>query len=685
MNQVIEVAKKVTAKYFAVHHHDQTDTVDFSLARVLSLHGLLRLSELEIGINHVGEVDKRIAAMLTTGPAQDPPYTHFRMGGTAGAYRFYQGGYKVGNSENCLLTQTADILRDSFGGPSAQEVTCETLLAVCPTLALAAVTLQRPELHEAAIDLFENASARLMDPLTGLYRNSSPGGRCSARANGLAAAALVEILRCLPFLHSRRAALQGRLRALLNTLIGLQSTNGLWRQDVTRVETKEETSGSALIAYALFSAAAQEVEYPAWQNAVAKAWSGLLTRINLSGNGNIIGTAADDTPDAPETLNDLSGFGPLMLACAAYAWLRRSQKWAELSLTPHAYKQPLMADVEKYFAGLHATCETNHHSDGSYYHGTSGDPDITFDEIIKESRTDHPIPRDTAHCVLGYLDMYNHDPQEIYLKRARAGLDWLVKEQEPDGCYRLWTRKKEGQVPHHGCLFETGIAAAALVKGYEYFKDERYLEASARAARWELDWPVDRNVNFNAFVIWHLAEHYRLTRDDALLERTIYKTRQAMITPQQVTGGWSGHNSWIWYHGINVRAFAALYGVLPAGHPFRAELDQALHASLSYACQLMMENGAIHPNPENLDKPSHLMFEIIVGIVMAQRFRSDPALRSCLDGLIAYRISAESGDPEKLYNNEKGYWLYGCSPWYIYALGAYLALTAPAGQAGEGQ
>jgi hypothetical protein len=287
--------------------------------------------------------------------------------------------------------------------------------------------------------------------------------------------------------------------------------------------------------------------------------------------------------------------------------------------------------------------------------------------------------------VLGYLEIYLHDPQDIYLERARAGLDWLVKEQEPDGCYRLWTRKKEGQVPHHGCLFETGIAAAALVKGYEYFKDERYLAASSRAAQWELDWPVDRNVNFNAFVIWHLAEHYRLTRDEALLERTLYKTRQAMITPQQVTGGWSGHNSWIWYHGINVRAYAALYGVLPADHPFRAELIQALHASLSYACRLMMENGAIHPNPENLDKPSHLMFEIIVGVAMAQRFLNNPALRSCLDGLMAYRISTESGDPEKLYNNEKGYWLYGCSPWYIYALGAYLALTAPTGQAGEGQ
>jgi hypothetical protein len=70
------------------------------------------------------------------------------------------------------------------------------------------------------------------------------------------------------------------------------------------------------------------------------------------------------------------------------------------------------------------------------------------------------------------------------------------------------------------------------------------------------------------------------------------------------------------------------------------------------------------------------MFEIMVGFGTAARCLNEPAIRACLNGLTAYRISPESGDPDKLFNNEKGYWLYGCSPWYVYALGMQLNLTA---------
>jgi hypothetical protein len=538
--------------------------------------------------------------------------------------------------------------------------------------------LQRGEWFDAALDLFETVSRELQDPATGLYRSSLTAPAAAwGRANGFAAAALAEILRYLPYTHPRRAGVSLRLRALLETLLAWQTPGGLWRQVVTAPESFEETSASALIAYALCTAAAlDDAALPALQRPLEQAWAGLLTCINLKGNGNICGVCGGEDANSAQALNHLYGFGPLMLACAAYAWLRRGQVWGSLVLPEREFKAPPAVEVERYFAGVHATCERNRNPDGSYFKGTSGDPDVTFDEIIKESRTAHPIPRDTAHNVLGYLEMAHYAPREIYRQRAQAGLEWLLQEQEPDGCYRLWTRKKEGQVPHHGCLFETGIAAAALVKGYEFFKDERCLAASARAARWELDWPVDRNVNFNAFVIWHLAEHYRLTGDEVLLERTIYKTRQAMLAPQQLSGGWPGHNAWIWYHGINVRAYAALYGVLRPEHPFRPELGRALRASLYYACRLQMDNGAIHPNPEHLDKPSHLMFEIMVGLVTAARCLDDPAIQICLDGLAAYRISPESGDPDQLFNNEKGYWLFGCSPWYVYALGAYLRLTA---------
>jgi hypothetical protein len=97
-----------------------------------------------------------------------------------------------------------------------------------------------------------------------------------------------------------------------------------------------------------------------------------------------------------------------------------------------------------------------------------------------------------------------------------------------------------------------------------------------------------------------------------------------------------------------------------------------LRASLAYFFKLQMINGAVFPNPESMEKPSHLMFEIIAGLVQAAECLPDQAIRESLHGLVAYRITPESGDPDKLFNNEKGYWLLGCSPWYICALGAYL-------------
>ncbi len=69
----------------------------------------------------------------------------------------------------------------------------------------------------------------------------------------------------------------------------------------------------------------------------------------------------------------------------------------------------------------------------------------------------------------------------------------------------------EGQVGHQGCLYVTGIAVAALLKGYEH-STTTFILMHPSAARWEESWPVSKNVNFNAFAVWHLAEHYRVTR-----------------------------------------------------------------------------------------------------------------------------------------------------------------------------
>jgi len=674
----IIVGKKVVAKYLAIH--EQADFVDYGLSRVLALYGLLRLIELSTGIDAYGSVDKKLANMLASGPLAPLPDAHQRMGGLAGAYRFYQGSLKVGERASCLLHTTAQTLAaDVAAAPTAERV-----LAVAPFLAMAAAPLDAPELADAAVQHWR-AAAVLRDARTGLFRASATADSSTwCRGNGYAFAALAEVLRYLPYSHSARPGLVQELRTLVDRLALLQTANGMWRNVMDDAGTYLETSGSALITYVLFTAVV-EGWLPATYSAIGeRAWSGVAQHVNVAGNGNVTNVCPPLAPDAssaaiaaaPPLLNALDGFGPLMLAAsAAYAWKRR-REWLALPLRSHQFARPTPADVEAYMARLHEICEKAYNGDGSWGPGTAQDPPGTFDSIIKESQTTHAIIRQSGDCASGYLDAVLVRPNAVYRQRAREALDWLVREQEPDGSFRLWTRRDGGQVRHHGCLYDTGIAGSALIKGYERLGDERYLAASARAAAWAAAWPVDGNVNFNAFVVWHMADHYRITHDTAILDAAIYETRQAMIAPQLTNGGWIGHNAWTWYHGISLRAYATLLRALPPAHEFAPILAASIDAAVRYLLDLQAENGSICPNAEHRGLSAEHMAHQITALAAVCAVRPDPLVRSALDGLVAYRISPESGDPDNSYNNEQRVVNTGNAPGYLFALGAYLRLCA---------
>jgi rhamnogalacturonyl hydrolase YesR len=686
-SDIVAVGKKLVAKYLAVHH-DLSDRVDFGLEQALALYGVLRLTELNVGIDGYGLVDKKIACLLTSGPAGLLPFAQQRMGGLAGAYRFYQGGYKVGEKAGCLLYQCAAQL--SAAGMEHDTMTVERLLAVAPFLAMAAPALRDDQFYAGALRHWSLAEAALLDHKEGLFHPGA-GSREGTpdfwgRATGYALMALVEILRYLPHTRASRTPLIASLQRLVDRLLPLQTANGLWRQVLTTSDSYEETSGSALITYALFTALAEGWLPASYAAAADRAWQGVLSQVALAGNGNVSNVCATPTADAsrneylaaPVVLNGLAGFGPLMLAtAAAYVW-ERSRQWQDAVVTAPSFARSNRSAVERFFHRLHEACEKTYHGDGSWGAGTMEDPAGTFDEIIKESQTRHPIIRATAYCVMGYLDACRCQPNALYEQRAREGRAWLLHEQEADGSSRLWTRRDSGQTRHHGCLFETGIAGSALLRGYECLGDERYLAASARAAQWAAAWPVDLNVNFNAFALWHMADHYRVTQEAALLDVIIYKMRQAIMTPQQPSGGWPGHNSWTWYHGVNLRAFGTLYRALPVDHAFRPLLETAMDACQNYLLALQAADGSLHPNPEHSSETSRLMYDQLGGMIRACESRPDPAMRRALDGLVAYRISDASGDPDLVYNQEKGVWGKGNATSYIYALGAYLALDGPA-------
>lgn len=266
------------------------------------------------------------------------------------------------------------------------------------------------------------------------------------------------------------------------------------------------------------------------------------------------------------------------------------------------FTAPSHEDVIRVFEMAHAYSEVVYKGNG--YWDTPGDYKSTV--------------RNTSNRVLGYMAAYRALGKDIYKQRAGEGLEYLLQVQSEDGDFPWYTSSYRGIYNRGDGLFEAGIAGRAFIEGYKLTKDKRYLDASRRVARWEMDCPVSPNNNYNMFAVWHLVEHYRITKSTEALESAIEKTKLGGIPGQMPYGGWPEHNSWLWYHGIIVRGLADLYNVLPDDHPFKSELKASLIASINRGLHDQMVSGEIPPNIGATRKPntSPFMFQ---ALLMARR------------------------------------------------------------------
>ncbi len=157
------------------------------------------------------------------------------------------------------------------------------------------------------------------------------------RGNGWCLFSLSEVLEILPEDHPDRTALLAFFNDLCEGYLALQGEHGLWRQVLNDPEAYEETSCTAMFAYAF----ARGVRFgwlpePApYIEAVRKAWRG-LTQISVDHLGNVHGVCRGSnysfTPDYYKyellwRTNDTHGIGIVMLAGVEAmkldGWLRR--------------------------------------------------------------------------------------------------------------------------------------------------------------------------------------------------------------------------------------------------------------------------------------------------------------------------------------------------------------------------
>lgn len=244
--------------------------------------------------------------------------------------------------------------------------------------------------------------------------------------------------------------------------------------------------------------------------------------------------------------------------------------------------------------------------------------------------------RSTSNRVLGYIPAFHVLGSDVYRRRAVEGLDYLLGRQTPEGDFPWYYNSYGGVLDRSDGLFEAGIAGRAFVEGYRLTGDERYLEASRLTAKWETDSPISPNNNYNMFAAWHLAAHYELTGDDGALEAAVEKTRLGGIPNQLPSGGWPGHNSWMWYHGIIVRGMAELMRVLPEDHAFGPELRASLTAAINRVIRQQAGSGEIPANPR-VKRVGHTCPFILHGLLLARAsFGAVPD--NCIHGIARYRL-----------------------------------------------
>ncbi len=189
----------------------------------------------------------------------------YRLGGNASAWADMMGLQKRRPGELAAFArQTMNGPKDKNGilcMPGREKegwIWIDTLTAVTPFLLFAGIACKEEAFVAFASQQCFTMIDALYDPTCGLLhqcRGFLPEGQCSAdhwsRGNGWGYLALAELVQYLPANDSRRSKAEKYFTELTQALAPCQSEHGLWRQELTRPDAWEESSGTALILYGI--------------------------------------------------------------------------------------------------------------------------------------------------------------------------------------------------------------------------------------------------------------------------------------------------------------------------------------------------------------------------------------------------------------------------------------------------
>ncbi|MBY0242849.1 MAG: glycoside hydrolase family 88 protein [Burkholderiaceae bacterium] len=209
-----------------------------------------------------------------------------------------------------------------------------------PTIAYLGKYTGERKYYDDAVKQVLQFSKRMFNPTLGLYMHGYVEGLRDhpelrwARANGWAVMSMVEILEVLPKEHKGYNAVLAQLRAHIKGLAGYQGKDGFWHQLIDRNDTYQETSATAIYAYAIARAVNRGyVDAQMYGPMANLAWNAVAGKVLANGQieGICVGTGMAFDPAfyayRPTNVKAAHGYGPALLAGAEIIEMNKKLKF----------------------------------------------------------------------------------------------------------------------------------------------------------------------------------------------------------------------------------------------------------------------------------------------------------------------------------------------------------------------
>ena len=132
------------------------------------------------------------------------------------------------------------------------------------------------------------ASATYLDKLqkeNGLFHHADDSFFYWSRGNGWFAAGMAELLSELPKNHPKYDAIMKSFKLMMASLLKYQAPSGLWRQLIDVPESWEETSGTAMFAFAMVTGVKKGwLDGKTYGEPARKAWLALVNKLDEKAN-----------------------------------------------------------------------------------------------------------------------------------------------------------------------------------------------------------------------------------------------------------------------------------------------------------------------------------------------------------------------------------------------------------------